>query len=407
MKLLIAILFSTSAMANLHMPLDISFEESQAWYQSIKVNKQKNKYEPFVKESIDGGEKMSKWLKLINDNRDPANVIRLTSKNTQRKIPIEKPSIYGPSTIDERYNDLVNTMPEYLKNIIYGSGAITSSLNISDNEFIKWARLTSALYQTAVRWTGMKPWLIQLAARRVRDVRGYYFLKNLKDLDFKLENIEISTTDEKNNILDALERICINTGGLDDGCYKQVLKAYKNMKLLSFKNKYWNNAIRNWNVFFKIFSPRKDVEWKQTAPGVMKVVFKDPKNPTIANWLKENVEDEFRLPKENWSLEMKFIKGKWRTAYLEFKPNVTPHVTGGNKIVMDSNTPLEEYGVKWTIRHEYGHILRLPDCYHEFYIKEKNLMINYQLDTSDLMCSRAGQMNERIFIELKKAYFKK
>ena len=138
----------------------------------------------------------------------------------------------------------------------------------------------------------------------------------------------------------------------------------------------------------------------------MEVTFKDPKNEVIADWLKVNIEDEFRRPLLNWNLEMRFIRGGWFTAYLEFKKNVTPHVSGGNKVVMDANTDIEEYGVRWTIRHEYGHILRIPDCYHEFYDKERNLMINYQLDVTDLMCSRAGVMNDRIYEELKRVYYK-
>lgn len=407
MRHLFLFLVSFNAFAIPHIPLDLTFEESLKWNKKIQKSNQKKIYEPFVKESIEGGEKLSNWIKLINANRSPENVIRLTSKTTQRRIPIDKPSIYGPSTIDKRYNDLIDSIPTYLKNIIYGSSDITSTINIPDAEFIKWGRLVSGLYQTAVRWTGMKPFLSQMAARRVRDVRGYYYLKNLKDLNYKLQNFELSTAEEQNKILEALELICINTAGLNDGCDKEVTRANTKKELLKLKNRYWNNAIRNWNVFFKIFSPRKDVEWKQTAPGVMKVVFKDPKNPTIANWLKENVEDEFKLQSEGWQLEMKYIRGRWRTARLEFRPNVTPHVTGGNKIVMDANTPLEEYNVKWTIRHEFGHILRLPDCYHEFYMPKKNLMINYQLDTTDLMCSRAGQMNERIYKELKRVYLKK
>lgn len=73
---------------------------------------------------------------------------------------------------------------------------------------------------------------------------------------------------------------------------------------------------------------------------------------------------------------------------------------------MDSNTDIQEYGVRWTIRHEFGHILRLPDCYTEFYDTKEQVMVNYQLDTTDLMCSRAGLMNERIYQELKKHYQK-
>ena len=72
----------------------------------------------------------------------------------------------------------------------------------------------------------------------------------------------------------------------------------------------------------------------------------------------------------------------------------------------DANTPLEEYEVQWTIRHEFGHILRLPDYYVEFYDTHEDIAINYQLDTTDLMCSRAGDFNERIYTELKRVYFR-
>ena len=30
--------------------------------------------------------------------------------------------------------------------------------------------------------------------------------------------------------------------------------------------------------------------------------------------------------------------------------------------------------------------------------------VNYQIDVNDLMCSRSGNMNERIFKELKRTY---
>ncbi len=71
---------------------------------------------------------------------------------------------------------------------------------------------------------------------------------------------------------------------------------------------------------------------------------------------------------------------------------------------MDANQALEEYNAQWTIRHEFGHVLGLPDCYHEFYDVKLNAYVNYELDSSDIMCSRAGNFKPRIYQELKRVY---
>ena len=394
------------------MPLELSFEESQNWLKSIENSEQKTVIkedeDPNIQAAIAGGEKMSNWIKLINANRAEDDAIRLTSAQTQRGIPIDKPSIYSPKTIREKLTKLSTEMPKYLLDIMYGAKPITKTISISDEDFIKWSRQVSGLYQTAVRWKGMQPWLGQLEARATRDVRGYYYLKNLENLDYTLQNADTLASDEQDELKSALSGICINATAMRKACPTEVDAAFKAKTLLSLKNKYWSKAVKNWDAFFEISDPRSDVEWKSSAPHTMHVVFKEINDQKVANWLKENVEDEFKMKDFGWSLEMSFIQGRmWpRTAFLEFQPNVTPHVSGGNKIVMDANTALEEYNVRWTIRHEYGHILRLPDCYHEFYDRENNQMINYQLDITDLMCSRAGKMNKRIYDELKKVYFK-
>jgi len=401
-----------------HLALELTFEESQKMYQEIlksrsnkKSNKKSNKriYElvdPQIQTATDAGEKMSQWLKAINATRSENNQLRLTSAGARRGIPIDKPSKYGPTTVQKTLDKLIAEMPESMKDIIFGNKPVTSSKAVSDEDFVKYARTTSGLYQSAVRWTGMQQWLPYYTKNRKRDIRGYYYLKNQTNLDHKLKNFKSLTAQEQAIMSEALDGLCFNYTGDQKKCDKMILHSINTNTLLAAKNKLWPAAEIIWKSYFEISDPRKDVEWKQTAPGVMKVTFKDPKNLEIQNWLKDNIEDEFRRPLKNWNLEMEFIRGNSTTARLEFKPNVTPHVTGGNLVVMDENTPLQEYGVKWTIRHEYGHILRLPDCYVEFYDPKANLMINYQLDTSDLMCSRAGDMNDRIYEELKRVYLK-
>ena len=138
----------------------------------------------------------------------------------------------------------------------------------------------------------------------------------------------------------------------------------------------------------------------------MHVVFAVPEDARIASFLKDNIEDELRFG--DWKLNMEFVEKARGVARVIFKSGVTPNVNrlGGDIITMDQAASIDEYDIRWTIRHEYGHVLGLPDCYFEFYDSEKDMGISYQIDTTDLMCSRAGNFNERLYLELKKAYFK-
>jgi hypothetical protein len=91
-----------------------------------------------------------------------------------------------------------------------------------------------------------------------------------------------------------------------------------------------------------------------------------------------------------------------------WEEGATPHVDNapGTTITMDANSPLSEYDVQWTIRHEYGHVLGFPDCYEEFYDEEAEAFVSYQLDVTNLMCSRRGKLKQVHYDELKRAYYK-
>ena len=59
-----------------------------------------------------------------------------------------------------------------------------------------------------------------------------------------------------------------------------------------------------------------------------------------------------------------------------------------------------------TIRHEYGHVLGFPDCYLEFYDTNLNQMVQYQLDITNLMCSRRVHLQQSHYDEMKRVYFR-
>ena len=126
----------------------------------------------------------------------------------------------------------------------------------------------------------------------------------------------------------------------------------------------------------------------------------------IAVWFKVNVEEEWQSA--GFNLLINFVSKNGVAPSLESVSGVTPHVSGDywEKITMDPDYSLDDYNTQWTIRHEYGHVLGFPDCYHEFYDEEQEAFVSYQLDVTNLMCSRRGHLQQTHFDEMKKAYFK-
>lgn len=390
---------------SLHSPeIDLpSTQYHQMWqqYQTTELVQKQVQVEPYIEQAINGGSKLAKWIEVINSHRNADNKIFLTSQDTRRGIPLDKPNIYGPKQIQADLANLKQQLPLRIKNIVYGTTPINGTVPIDDQQFILYGRMIDRLYQTAVRWQVVivpnKAWYTK---RRQRDVRGYYYLNSLTDLDSKIEQFEKLDMAQQQKIHGSLRQICINNHLTEDFCEDQFILARQQLNgLIRYKNQYWPRAEKNWHKFFNISHPRTDIVSENNS---MRMPFLQPENNRLQTWLQTNVEDEFQY--KNWHFYIDFTEDA--LSHLEFETNTTPHVDDGNTIVMDQNTDIDEYEVKWTIRHEYGHILRLPDCYVEFYDPAIEAAVNYQLDTSDLMCSRAGNMNQRIYQELQAHYGK-
>lgn len=408
MKTLSLILAFTFAGASFaaphHLEIDMTTAEYRNLVKQIEKNKGAKADDPAIREALNLGERLSKWIALVNTGRTPTTAIRLTSPQTRRGIPIDKPNTYSPSIIKRETQSIMSSLPSSMKEVLLATTDLPGSLPLDDETFIEHARKIDRNYQSAARYKGVdqeRVWYIEAANK---DVRGYYYLRKNNIGENELRDTSVIPGSQVGDIKNALAMICMNNTRNIKRCKSEVEDAFKKNEVAAFYSKHFPVATNVWNNFFKIpvGARRKDVRW---SSGSATVPFNTPELPKFGPYLKDNIEDEFRW--KGWGLKINF--GRYPSGpYLRFEAGTVPHVNdlGGNEIVMDSNQPIEEYESQWTIRHEFGHVLGLPDCYHEFYDTSARAYVNYQLDITDLMCSRAGNMNERIFKELKEAYEK-
>jgi hypothetical protein len=262
----------------------------------------------------------------------------------------------------------------------------------------------------ANRWRLMQPYLDQMASYATNDVRGYYFLSNMKDRDSVLKNYSQLPSTDRDQVTEWLLEMCGNSQNTRGYCEPELQNVVKaaNGSALDFYQTFAETSRAMYDHFFKIpnFGVRSDIVWSRSKHDIATIPFTDPQSAAYRMFML-NVEDEWKW--ESWHLKLNFVQDRsGRIPHLEFKAGVTPHVNaiGGNIITMDANTPLNDWENGWIIRHEFGHVLGFPDCYVEFYDTSKQAMINYQLDITNLMCSRMGNLKQTHYDEMKRVYLR-
>ncbi len=377
-----------------HLDLEARASEYSQYFGGVAVSPQLNSI-------IAVGERNLAWLKHINSMRK--DKLSFSSKATVRGIPIEAAQAYNAELIQKSFDELVATLPKEMSDVLLHQAPMTDAPPIATADYLKFGRLVDRAYQYAIRWGAMQVYLPALAAIAVDDVRGYYFLKKEDQLHAEFEKWSSLDPVKRTQLSEWLTQICANVVRDRATCESKVslLKSAKDLQ--AFYDQYFLLAEHHYNDYFTLAVPRNDVKWLK-ATNEMSVPFQDPQKTEISDFLKLNIEDEWKWL--GWQLHLNIIPVA--ETHIEFRPGSLPHVNqvGGSIITMDENAPLSEYDVQWTIRHEYGHTLGFVDCYLEFYDVHLAAIVNYQLDTSNLMCSRQGHLKEVHFSELEKNYSK-
>lgn len=354
---------------------------------------------------LDLGKRNLEWLEAINKAR-PANAkLELSTAETQVAIPIDQPRSTNRATIQAAMADFKAKAVQRFSQVLFEAGALPSTTNgLSDDAFLDHARAFDRIYQSASRWLLQEPYLSQYASRKRDDIRGYYFLSRIQNVDRQLQAWPNLSNEDRARFSEWLIGVCANSGGSLDSCRDSLLKTIERERHpLSFYNRYIGAAKEKFLSYFRIQNARRDASWG-AGGSLFTVPFLLPNADAVARWLKTNVEDEWRF--QGFRLAIDFKNSGMSLTRVEFKAGATPHVNGlgGNTITMDANRSIDEYSSRWTIRHEYGHTLGFPDCYVEFYDSARAVMINYQIDTTNLMCSRRGHLLAVHVNELKRAY---
>jgi hypothetical protein len=409
MKAILLALLLLPLVASAHSEIpDIPPDASSREYRSILRQQMRLLGNDGLNELLRAGERNLDWLAHINSFRQDAEKLSFTSRETQRGIPIDAANEYSPTIILTQLEELQQSLPAALVQVIFQEAPFTDNPPVAIPTYLEAGRKIDRLYQTAARWRTMSPWLPSLESRRRNDIRGYYFLSRMENREEKLGSFPSLGAEERTRIEGWLTGMCLNASGNLNRCRSEVRSLVdRKGDLNAYYNRHESRSSTLFRSYFTIpaYAIRSDFRWEALPDGESKLItpFLDPGRDDVRHFVQFNVQDEFRW--KGWRLEMPLVSGGSHP-FIVFIPGATPNVNGlgGSRITMDANQPLSEYDAQWTIRHEFGHVLGLPDCYVEFYERERNVIVNYQIDVENIMCSRQGRMKEENFLELMRAY---
>jgi len=347
------------------------------------------------------GKRNLDWIRVLNANR--SDKISLSQASTQQGFPMHAPRTYNPTLIRQAYSDLQAAMVPELGSVLFGSGELPKDIPVSKEVFIEWGLKLDRIYQLAARWLNHEPYMDYLRQNEINDIRGYYFIINTPGLLESLKDWATVSEDKKAQVVVWLKQVCLNSVRSKSRCSTLVDNAIQKNKAFDLFQKYKGVAASLIAEMMQIPEGVRFalVQWNQ--PQHVLVPFVDPQDAAMRSYLIDNIQEEWKF--QQFQLEVS-MTGTGRGVQVIWQPGITPHVPGlgSGTIYMDANAPISEYDVQWTIRHEFGHVLGFPDCYMELYDSTAEAIVSYQLDTTNLMCSRQGHLQQTHVDEMHRVY---
>jgi hypothetical protein len=361
---------------------------------------------------LDVSKKASEWINLINTLRSPEDQLDLSNPpgTNSGGIPYQKPMKSSTTILENKLSDFFTQTPDALKSILKSNDPLTSQIPIQDEVlFVKEMRKLDRIYQATIRFIGQLDWLLYYANREIFDVRGYLFFKEKESskLEDYLKNIDSLEAKEKEQVLISLLGLCKNGDFDPSDCRSELQKSLSKNRLYSFYTRFNRYGESMYQLFFTLKKTRAENYWNEEKT-ILHAPFFTPESPEVSTWLKQNVEAEWSYLDQKLQIDF-YPKSPLDFPQVIFKTGVTAHVNevAGNLITMEAEYPINSPDQKWTIRHEYGHVLGFEDCYLEFYDSNEKAMVYYEIDVNNIMCSRNGKIQATHFNQINLKYLTK